>query len=384
VIILKNIKKKLLMIPGPTNVPDRVIRAMYKPIISHRGPEFRELYESVTENFKFLFQTKNDVFVFTGSGTGGIECAIGNTVEKGDEVIIPIFGLFSERMNEAITRYGGKTVCLSLKWGQSPKADQIKKIVEENKKAKILAIVYNETSTGATVRDLPKIAKIAEDNDLLFIVDAVSILGGDLLPVDQWGIDICVTASQKCIACPPGLAAFSVSNKAKEVMKRKSIPFYLDILKMSNFSEKKETPFTPAVSLFFALDEALKIIYEEGLENRFKRHQRCSEAFYNAIENMGLSIFPERDVRSKTVIAFKKPDNIEVSEVRKIMAEKYGVIIAGGAGKMKNRIFRIGCMGLVSELETLLTIYALENSLIELGYQMKKGEGVETVRRTFH
>jgi aspartate aminotransferase-like enzyme len=371
------------MIPGPTNVSDRVIRAMYKPLISHRSPEFRELFESITENLKYLFQTKNDVFVFTGSGTGGIECAIGNTVEKGDKVIIPVFGLFSERLKESIIRRGGKTIDLSLQWGQAPKADQIRKIVEENKDAKTLAVVYNETSTGATVRELSKIGKIAKDNDLLFIVDAVSILGGDLLPVDQWGIDICVTASQKCIACPPGLAAFSVSNKAMEVIKRKTKPFYLDILKMHNFSEKSETPFTPAITLFFALDEALKIIHEERLENRIKRHQKCSEAFYNAIENMGLSIFPEKDVRSKTVIAFKKPDTIKGSEVRKIMAEKYDVIIAGGAGKMKDRMFRIGCMGLISEVETLLTIYGLENSLIDQGYQIKKSEGTESVRRTF-
>jgi len=367
------------MVPGPTNIPDRVARAMIKPTISHRSPEFRALYESITENLRYLFQTEGDVFVLTVSGTGGVECVVSNSVNPGDKIVIPVFGLFSERFKEAIIRRGGRPVELSLRWGSAPTADQIRRIVENERDVKAIAVVYNETSTGVTVRDLPEIGEIAKENNLLFIVDAVSILGGDKLPVDKWGVDLCVTGSQKCIACPPGLALFSVSEKAWETIEKTNRPFYFDMIKMRSFSEKKETPFTPAVPLFFALDESLKMIREEGLENRFKRHKTCSEAFYRAVEAIGLAPFPDEKVRSNTVIA-----GIDNAEVRKIMNERYDVVIAGGAGKLKEVMFRIGCMGIISEAETLLTVNALENALADLGYPIKKSVGVEAAQRIFH
>jgi len=371
------------MVPGPTNVPDRVMRAMIKPMISHRSSEFRKLYDSLTENMKYLFQTEGDVYVLTASGTGGVECMIGNTVNPGDKVIIPVFGLFSERMKEAIIRRGGEPIEISLAWGKAPTAEQIKEAAETRRDAKAIAITYNETSTGATVRDLPEIGRIAEENDLLLIVDAVSILGGDDLPVDRWGIDICVTASQKCLACPPGLALFSISEKAWEIIEKTRRPFYFDMKMMRSFSQKSETPFTPAIPLFYALDEALKIIREEGLENRFNRHRICSEAFYDAIEAMGMKIYPEKAIRSRTVITFKKPEGIDEGALRRIMDEKYSVVIAGGAGKLKGSTLRIGCMGVISEKETLLTVNALEKALIDLGHSIKSGLGIEAARRRF-
>jgi len=375
--------KKLIMVPGPTNVPDRVMRAMINPIISHRSSSFRELYDSLAENMRYIFQTQGDVYALTASGTGGVECAISNTISPGDKVIVPVFGLFSERMKEAIIRCGGKPIEISCTWGKAPIADQIKEAVEAEEDAKAIALVYNETSTGVTVRDLPEIGRIAKKKGLLLIVDAVSILGGDELPVDRWGVDICITASQKCLACPPGLALISVSEKAWDVIEETQRPFYFDMLMMRSFSEKSETPFTPAVPLFYALDEALKIIREEGLENRFRRHRICSEAFYDAVEAMGLEPFPEESARSRTVIVFRKPGGVDDAAVRKIMDEKYGVVIAGGAGKLKGRTLRIGCMGMISETETILTVNALENALITSGYKTESGLGVEAARRRF-
>ena len=371
------------MVPGPTNVPDRVMRAMLKPMIDHRSPEFRILYESLAENMRYIFQTEGDVYVLTVSGTGGVECVVGNTVNAGDKVIVPVFGLFSERMKEAIARRGGKPVEIRLEWGEAPTANQMKEAVEREAEAKAIALVYNETSTGVTVRDLPKIGEIAKEHDMLLLVDAVSILGGDELPVDKWGIDICVTASQKCIACPPGLALFSVSQKAWEAAERTERPFYFDMLEMRRFSERKETPFTPALPLFFALDEALKMAREEGLENRFRRHRICAEAFYAAIEALGLEPLPDRTVRSSTVIAFRKPHGVDNEAVRKIMSEDYGVVISGGAGKLRDQKFRIGCMGIISETETLLTVNALECALARQGYRSKRGAGSEAARSKF-
>ena len=373
------------MLPGPTNVPDRVMHAMIKPIIGHRGAEFHALYEEITEKLKYVFQTQNDVFVLTCSGTGGIECAVSNLVSPGDKVIVPVFGVFSERLAEKVKRRGGIPVELSLPWGTAPRASEIKEIVEREPDAKAIFLVYNETSTGVTVRELPEIGRIAKENNLLLIVDAISILGGDKLPVDEWNIDFCITGSQKCIACPPGLAMVSVSQKAWEkIEKTENKPMYFDLLRMKEYAAKKETPFTPALPIFHALNEALKIIHEEGLEKRFERHRKCAQAFYNAIEALGLTIFPkEKSIRSNTVIAVNIPENVEDNKVRSIMREKYKVLIAGGMGKLKGKIFRIGCMGIISQAEVLTTLNAFGNALKDAGYQLEIEKGLEAARKTF-
>ena len=349
-------KRRLIMVPGPTNVPDRVFRAMMKPIISHRGSEFRTLYKRISENLKYLFQTDGEVFVLTASGTGGVECAISNIVNPGDKV----------------------------EYGDAPRVSQIEEAVREHRDLKAIAIVYNETSTGVTVRDLPKIGEVAKEFGIPLIVDAVSILGGDKLPVDEWGIDICVAGSQKCLACPPGISLISVSDEAWEIIgKTISRPFYFDLIRMREFASRFETPFTPAIPLLYALDESLKMIREEGLEKRFRRHRVCGEAFYDAVEAMGLEPFPKRDVRSNTVIAFKKPSEMDGLRVREIMRDRYNVVIAGGAGRLKDQIFRIGCMGAISEAETLITISALENALKDVGYPVEIGAGIKAARTRF-
>jgi len=378
-------KKSLMMLAGPTNVPDRVMRAMTKPIIGHRGAEFHALYGSILDNLRYVFQTKNDVFVLTCSGTGGVYCAIGNIVNPGDKVIIPVFGMFSERMKEKIVGCGGRAVELPLEWGEAPTAEQIERIVEKEKDAKAIALLYNETSTGVTVRDLPKIGRIAKENNLLLVVDAISVLGGGRLPVDEWGVDVCVAGSQKCLACPPGLAMVSVSDRAwKVVEKTVARPYYFDLVTMREFGAKNETPYTPAIPLFYALDEALKMIREEGLEKRLKRHATCARAFYRALEALKLKPFSNEKVRSNTVIAVNMPAGVDNTELRKIMREQHGVAVSGGQGKLKNAIMRIGCMGIISENETIRTIDALEKALSVLRYPVQVGTGVEAARRVFH
>jgi len=377
-------KKSLMMLPGPTNLSDRVMQAMTKPIIGHRGPEFHSLHESILTNLRYVFQTENDVFVLTSSGTGGVYCAIGNVVNPNDKVIVPVFGVFSQRMKEKIVSCGGNVVELPLKWGEAPTADQIARIAERERDAKILALTYNETSTGVTVRDLPEIGKIAKENNLLLVVDAISVLGGDKLPVDKWGVDICIVGSQKCLACPPGLAMVSVSDRAWEVIEKTAVrPYYFDLVTMREFIAKVETPFTPAVPLFYALDEALKMIREEGLEKRFKRHSICAKAFYHAVEALKLKPFPNEEVRSNTVIAVNMPDGVDNTELRKIMKEQHEVLVGGGQGELKKSIIRIGCMGNISENETIRTIDALEKALNALRYPVEVGIGVEAARQVF-
>ena len=376
-------ERNLIMVPGPTNVPDRVMRAMTRPMINHRGSEFQNLYKGLVESLRYVFQTEGHVFILTASATGGVECAISNIVNPRDKIVIPVFGLFSERLKEKIIRRGGEAIELPLQWGKAPKADQIERIMEKESDVKAIAVVYNETSTGVTVRDLPEMGKIAEDNGALFMVDAVSILGGEQLPVDKWNVDICVTGSQKCLACPPGLALISVSDKTWETIEKTSRPFYFDLLEMKRFGDRYETPYTPAVPLFFALDEALKMIRDEGLEKRFERHKICAEAFYDAIEGLNLTSLPEKEERSHTVIALRRPPEVNNADVRRIMKERYKVVISGGAGKLRDEIFRIGCMGMVSEAEVMQTVCALENALAEMGYLLRAGAGAEAARRRF-
>lgn len=379
-------EKRLIMLPGPTNVPDRVMRAMFKPIINHRGPDFRVLFNSVAEGLKYVFETKQDVYVLTSSGTGALECGISNIVDPGDKVIVPVFGFFSERLKDKVTRHGGNVVEIPIEWGKAPTARQIEEAVKREKNVKLIAVVYNETSTGVTVRELPEMSKIAKENNVLLMADAISILGGDHLPVDEWGIDISVTGSQKCLACPPGLAMISVSELAWEAIERKKVkpPYYFDLTMIRDFASKNATPFTPAVSLFYALDEALRIILEEGLENRYRRHAVCARAFYSGFEALGLNPYAEEDVRSNTVAAVRVPSGVDSGKVREVLRERYRVIVAGGLGKVQQLILRIGCMGIVSEAEVLTTIMAVENTLTDLGHPVKIGAGIEAAKQAFH
>ncbi len=377
-------ERQLIMLPGPTNVPDRVMRAMMKPIINHRGPEFEALYDTIVKNLRYVFQTKNEAFVLTSSGTGGIECAVSNVVDSGDKVVVPVFGFFSEKLKEQVIRQGAKIVEVPIEWGDAPTAEQIEQVIKRESNVKAVALVYNETSTGATVRDLPKIGKITEENNVLLFVDAISILGGDKMPVDDWNIDICVAGSQKCLACPPGVAVVSVGDKAWEAIKKKNTrPYYFDLTRVREHSAKKATPFTPALPVFYALDEALKIIREEGLENRFKRHATCARAFYNGFEALKFTIYPKHDVRSNTVITVHVPSKVNCDRVRQIMRERYKVIIASGLGKLRELIFRIGCMGIISEAETMATINAFENTLADLNFSVDFGAGIKAARKVF-
>lgn len=373
------------MLPGPTNVPDSVMNAMLQPMINHRGADFQALYSEIEANLKYVFQTQNNVFVLTSSGTGGVECAVTNLVNPGEKVIVPVFGVFSERLAEKIRRRRGTPIELNLPWGTVPKASEIEKAVEKHPEAKAIFLVYNETSTGVTARELPEIGKIAEENHLLLVVDAVSILGGDKLPVDEWNIDVCITASQKCLACPPGLALISVSEKTWEkIGKTESKPIYFDLTQMKESAAKKETPFTPALPLLYALKEALRLVKKEGLEKRIERHKECAEAFYNAINALGMSAFPkEKENRSNTVIAANVPEGVDENSLREIMREKYNVLIAGGMGKLKGKIFRIGCMGTVSQTEVTATVNVLGNALKDLGCNVNIEDGLDAVRKAF-
>ncbi len=376
-------KSDLLMLPGPTNVPPQVTAAMLKPIINHRGPEFHKLYSRIVENAKLVFQTKSDVFVLTASGTGGVECGIRNMTAPGTKIIVPVNGVFSERLAIAVDFSSGKSVRVPVDWGDVVQPEEVKRTLDQNPDATAVAVVYNETSTGACLRTMREIGGICRDRGVLFVVDAISILGGGELPVDDWNVDICITASQKCLMCPPGMALISVSEKAWKIIEKIPRPYYFDLIAMREFAQHNETPFTPAVPLYYALDEALKMIREEGMAPRIARHKSCADAMYAGVESLGLKPFPKDSCRSSVVVGINYPKGLDDKKFREHMREKYHVIVAGAMGKLKGSMFRIGVMGMVTDFEILSTLSAVECVLQDLGLGPRKKVAVEVARGAF-
>lgn len=372
------------MLPGPTNVPPRVMRAMMKPLIGHRGPEFKELYLRVLDRTKRVFETKGDLVILTSSGTGSTECALQNITEPGDEIIVTVNGFFSERLAEAVKSYGGKSIAVTSDWGKAPRIEQLEKTIKEHPKAKAVAFVYNETSTGVTARCLGQLGELCADHDILLMVDAISILGGDNLPVDEWNVDLCVTASQKCLMTPPGLAFISVSEKAWEKIqaKKTKTSYYFDLPMYKKYLEDGFTPFTPAVPLIYALDEATGMILQEGLKQRYERHRVCAEAVYNAADAFGLGTLPEKESRSHTVVAVKSPPGIDETKIRELMKSKYGIDLGGSLGQVKGKIFRVGSMGNVGPADIMTTVAAIGSATAELGFKPKLDEGLAAARET--
>jgi aspartate aminotransferase-like enzyme len=357
---------------------------MLKPLIGHRGPEFKQLHSRVLEKTKKVFETKGDLFILTSSGTGATECALQNTVDPGDKVAVTVNGFFSERLFEAIAAYGGKPIAIKSEWGRAARMGDIERTLKANPDTKILAVVYNETSTGATIRCMEELSEVCSDKGILLMVDAISILGGDELPVDRWNVDLCVTASQKCLMCPPGLSFVSVSSKAwsKIRARKQSRSYYFDLPMWKKYQEEGYTPFTPSVPLFYALDEACDMILEEGLPRRYQRHRICAEAVYESMSAMGLELLAEKESRSNTVAAIQSPRGIDEGKVRELVRTKYGIGLGGSLGEVKGKVFRVGIMGSVGSSEIMTTVSALGSACGELGFNARISEGLERARET--
>lgn len=356
--------QKLIMLPGPTNVSDRVMKAMLGPIINHRGDSFRELYKGILEKVRHLFQTSGEVVVFSSSGTGGVEAAVWNLVRPGDTAVVPVFGEFSSRLAETVEMAGGKALRVVAESGKVPTIERLKEAMDRARSFKALFLVHNETSTGVAAPYVEEASKLARSHGALAVIDAISSLGGYSIPVDRWGVDMCVTGSQKCIAAPPGLSLLSVGERVLEFL-RASPPKtrYFEIPRYLEYGARGETPFTPALPLFYALDEALKELLEEGLEKRVARHDRMSRLLYEGLAGLGLKPVAEKTVRSKTVIASYYPEGVEDAKFRKILAHEKGVVIAGGFGPFAGKVCRVGCMGLINEALVDRTLKAMDETL---------------------
>ncbi len=368
------------MLPGPTNVPNRVMRAMLAPIINHRSDDFVELYTDVVEKTQQVFQTQNDIVALSASGTGAVEASVVNIVKKGDKIIIPVNGEFSSRLAELIEAQGAHVVKLQTPPGENATFDQIKEAFDNNKDVKAFYVVHNETSTGTMVNYLDRISDLTSRNDAMYIVDSVSLLGGVNLPVDKWNIDVCMTGAQKAIAAPPGISPISVSPKAKKYMiTNPPATMYFNLSRyFKYYEESKHTPFTPALPLLYAYREALTIMLEEGLENVYKRHKVCSDALYSSLSAIGLTPFAKKEDRSISIIALNYLDGLEDKTFRDTLADKFKVLVAGGFGNLKGKVFRVGCMGEVNKYHVMRTVSAISSTLAMMGYDTDAQAGLKT------
>lgn len=370
-----DLEDTLLMMPGPVPVAPKVLRAMSKPMINHRGKEFSAMFDDCTAMLKEIFQTQNDLFTISGSGTASMEAALGCTIDKDDKVVAIENGKFGERFKDIAARYG-QVVPLEFEWGQSVNLDLVEEKLAEG--AKAVTMVHNETSAGIR-NPAEEIGKLAKKYDALFIMDGVTSIGGDDVKVDDWGVDIAVVGSQKCVAAPPGLSMLSVSERAFEAMDKENLPYYLDLKAYKKSADKSQTPYTPAVPLFFGLQEALKIVMEEGMEARINRQATGAAAIRAAMDAMGIEMFPQLNEfsdYSNTVSAMKAPEGVNSNDIKKGMMDK-GIIIAGGQNRLSGQIFRIGSMGNVSPKDIMLTIQELELVLKKLGIVNEIGPGTE-------
>ena len=352
-----------LRIPGPTPCPPQALEAMGRQMINHRGEEFGQILESITGKLKQTFQTKGDVFVLTASGTGGLEAAIVNTLSPGEEVLSLSNGAFGERFADIAARYGARVTCLNSEWGTPVDVNAVKQALESNRNIKAVLTTHNETSTGMT-NDIGQISAAVRTFDKLLLVDAISSLGCIDLPTDKWGCDVVVTASQKGWMVPPGLAMVSVSERAWQAHAQANMPrYYWDLGKARDFLQKGQTPWTPAISVFYALNVTLDLMLTEGLADIFARHAQVGKVTRDGVKSLGLSLFPDERYASNTVTAVNVPDEIDASKLIKTLRDEHQVVIAGGQQKLSGRILRIGHLGLVHENDIRSVLEAISKTL---------------------
>jgi aspartate aminotransferase-like enzyme len=369
--------KKQLFSPGPTPVPERVLLAMAGPVMHHRDPAYEELFQEVREGLQYVFQTKNDVLVLASSGTGAMEGAVCNTLSQGDDVLIVRGGKFGERWGEICEAYGVNFTPIDVPWGKGVDPLEIEKALDAQPAIKAVFVQASETSTGA-MHPIKEIADIVKKRDgTILVVDAISALGVSDLPMDQWGLDVVISGSQKAFMLPPGLAFAALSPKAWEFVEKSTLPkFYFNFKKEAASTQKNQSQFTPAISLVVGLREALKMFKEEGLENVFKRHELLARATREAAKALGLELLaPESP--SNALTAIKAPEGVDGKKLKKNFEDMYGLIIAGGQSQLKGKIIRIAHIGYFQPLDIIQAVGTLELVLKDMGYPVELGAGVK-------
>jgi aspartate aminotransferase-like enzyme len=366
-------EKQYLFTPGPTPVPPKVLAAMAEPMVHHRGPDFRIVYERCLARLKQVFRTENDVLLYAASGTGTMESAVANLCSPGERVCVVAAGAFGNRWASVAESFGCEVDRLAYEWGETPYADDLASRLAEHE-SRIVLLTHSETSTGVVV-DLRGLVAAAKDAGAISVVDAVSSLGAVPLETDEWGVDAVISGSQKALMTPPGLAVVSVSQAAWDA--RGTLPrFYFDWEKTRKAQEAFDAAFTPAVSLVVGLDVALGMLLERGLEAAFERHVRLGRACREGIKAMGLELFSPDDDSAAVVTAVRAPDGIDAGELLLMLRDRHGVTLAPGQGPLKGKIFRIGHIGYFDVFDIGTALAAVELALTELGADIERGIAV--------
>jgi aspartate aminotransferase-like enzyme len=378
--------KLFLMIPGPTPVPESVLQATAKHPIGHRSSEFSSILKDVYSDLKWFFQTKNDVFIFTASGTGAMDAALSNILNPGDKVLSLVMGNFGERWAKIAKSRGAEVETIDVPWGQAINPEDVRKRLAEdtNKEIKVVTVTHNETSTGV-MNDLETICKIIKEHGALSVVDGVTSVGAVPVKTDEWGIDILVSGSQKGFMIPPGLSFLSCSGRAFEAYKNCKYPsFYFDFGAHKKSLAQDTTPYTPNVNLIFGLHNAFEMLKAEGLDGIYDRHAKIAKGVRAAVRALGLKLLVEDDsIASKAITSILPPDGVSVPEIRSTLTKDYDIVVANGQAQFKDKIFRIGHLGFVSERDAITAIGALEATLSKLGYKFEQGSGLSAILKVF-
>lgn len=374
--------KRYLFTPGPVPVAPKILLTQAQPMTHHRLPEFSDILREIRENLKYLFQTSNEVYFFASSGTGAMESAIVNLFSPGDKVIVVEAGKFGERWRELAQTYGLEPIVIKLEWGKAVKPEMVETALKNNPDVKGILIQACETSTGVK-HPVKEISELTRERECVIVVDAITALGVYPLPMDEWGLDVVITGSQKALSLPPGLSFISFSKKAQMFVERSKLPkYYFDLTREKKAYQKDTTAFTPAVSLLLALREMLRRIREIGLERLFEHHRVLSEACRAGVMALGLELFPEVPSESLTVV--KAPVGLEVGKFLKLLRDRWGVVFAGGQDQLKGKIIRITHMGDQSPFDLLIAMSALELGLKIMGVEIQLGEGVKAVEKRLY
>ena len=374
--------KTFLMIPGPTPVPESVLLEIAKHPIGHRSSEFSSILEEVYTNLKYVFQTENDVFMFTSSGTGAMCAALENLINEGDKVLSLVIGNFGNRWAKIAESRGAKVEKIEVEAGEVINPEVLKKRLCEDtdKEIKIVTLTHSETSTGAA-NDIKTLCSIIKEHGALSVVDGVTSVCAMPCKPDEWGIDVLVSGSQKGFMIPPGLAFLTANEKAWKVYEQCKHPsFYFDWAAHRKSVRANSTPFTPAVNLIAGLNVALKMIKEEGIDNMNARHKRHAMALRHALKAINLKLLVELDENaSHSITSILPPEGITVPDIRKALKEDYDIVVANGQNQLKDKIFRMGTLGFVCDRDLIASVGALEAVLYKLGHQFNLGDGVKTL-----
>jgi aspartate aminotransferase-like enzyme len=369
-------EKRYLLTPGPTPVPPEVLAELAKPVIHHRERDFREIYGRCLVRLQDVYRTKNDVLMFTTSGTGAFESAVANLTSAGDRQLVLSAGNFGERWAGMAKAFGADLVHARLEWGETPEPEDLRSALADAGEVKVVYLTHSETSTGV-VCDVQALAAVAKEAGALVVVDAVSSLGAVPLESDLWEIDVVVSGSQKALMCPPGLAFASVSGAALAASANATAPRYvMDWERTRKGQAKLDAPFTPAVSIVRALDVALGLLLDEGLEAAFDRHARLGRACREGAKAMGLELFSPDEERSAVVTAIRAPDGVDSTDVVKGLRDRFGMTIANGQGNLKGKIFRIGHIGWFDIFDITSALAAVELVLTDAGAEIERGVAV--------